>query len=156
MTRMDKFLIGATVASAIALVLLFSVLAHADGVTNPVTPGYVVCNTNSGATQCGWQADQTTTPLPVQPSYLYNNITTDTTTVVKTGAGVLHSITINGPTAAGVITLFDNTAASGTKIGTITVPASPQAETLLYDVAFTTGLTILTATQTEDLTVSYR
>ena len=41
------------------------------------------------------------------------------------------------------------------QIGTI-IPSSPVPVTLNYDVAFSTGLTILTATQNEDLTVSYK
>lgn len=89
--------------------------------------------------------------------YNYNNITAaaPTATVVKTGAGVLHSITFNKPLATAVVTIYDNTAASGTAIGTITIPASPQPVTLLYDVAFSTGLTINTATAACDITVSF-
>lgn len=86
----------------------------------------------------------------------YTNITGDTTTTVKSGPGTLHCITFNNPTATEVITIYDNTAASGTKIGTITIPASPQLGTLFYDVAFATGLTIFTATAVSDITVSWR
>jgi len=85
----------------------------------------------------------------------YAHITTDATTEVKAGSGVLHSITFNNPTATEVITIYDNTAASGTVIGIITIPTSPQPVTLFYDVIFTKGLTILTATATSDITVSY-
>lgn len=89
--------------------------------------------------------------------YSYNNITAaaPTTTVVKTGAGILHMITFNKPTATCVATVYDNTAASGTVIGTITVPASPQPVSLIYDAYFTTGLTITTATAASDITVTY-
>ena len=88
----------------------------------------------------------------------YANITTDTTTEVKAGSGVLHSITINTPVASSIINLYDNTAASGTLIGTITLPAtllSDGAKTAIYDVAFATGLTIKTTTGASDITVSY-
>lgn len=68
--------------------------------------------------------------------YSYQNITGDATTTVKSGGGYLHTITINAPTATETITIYDSTAGSGTKIGTITVPASPQPVTLTYDVAF--------------------
>ena len=78
-----------------------------------------------------------------------------TTTVVKTGAGILHTVTFNKPVATGVVTVYDNTAGSGTLIGTITVPASPQPVTLTYDAAFGVGLTIVTATAAQDITVSY-
>lgn len=87
--------------------------------------------------------------------YSYNNITTQTTTVVKTGTGILKRIVFNGPTATGVITLYDNTSADGTKIGTITTPATPQPQELDFDVAFTNGLTVVTATANQDLTICY-
>ena len=88
--------------------------------------------------------------------FAYANITGDTTTTVKSGKGYLHAITLNAPTATETITIYDNTAGSGTKIGTITIPASPVPVTLFYDVAFWTGLTIVTATAASDITVSYR
>lgn len=80
-----------------------------------------------------------------------NNITSATTTVVKTGAGVLHTIVL-GTTAAGAITIYDNTAGSGTKIGIL--KASIVEGTYIYDVAFATGLTIVTAAAS-DLTVTF-
>lgn len=83
------------------------------------------------------------------------NITGQATTAVKTGAGILHTITFNKPTATAVITVYDNTAASGTKIGTITIPSSPMPVTLTYDAVFGTGLTIVTGTADSDITVTY-
>jgi hypothetical protein len=88
-------------------------------------------------------------------SFAYKNITTDTTTTLKTGPGYLHTICINTPAATGVVTIYDNTAASGTKIGTITSFASTVG-CLTYDVAFWTGLTVVTATAAPDLTVTFR
>ena len=90
-----------------------------------------------------------------QNVYQYQNITGDATTTLKSSPGYLHCITLNNPVATEVITIYDNTAASGTKIGTITVPASPQPVSLFYEVAFWTGLTIVTATATSDITVSF-
>lgn len=98
------------------------------------------------------------------------NITTNATTVIKSGAGVLYGFTVNnnGFTTAGTITIYDNTAASGTKIGTWTIPIQPPGTTLLattffppalqLNVAFSTGLTFVTATTAPaaDITVSYR
>jgi len=86
----------------------------------------------------------------------YLNITGDATTVVKSGAGTLSRIVINAPTATEVITMYDNTAASGTIVGKITIPASPQPVSLEFGVAFATGLTVLTATATSDITIVYR
>lgn len=92
----------------------------------------------------------------VIPGYNFKNITTQATTVVSATPGILHTITFNNPTATTVITVYDNaSAASGTKIGTITIPTSPQPVTLKYDVAFANGLTILTGTANSDITVSF-
>lgn len=88
--------------------------------------------------------------------YQYNNITGQTTTTLKSVPGVLHAICFNNPVATEVITIYDNSTNSGTKIGTITVPSSPQPVCLTYDVQFGTGLTIVTATASSDITVSYR
>lgn len=88
-----------------------------------------------------------------ETSYQYNNISTATTTTVKSGTGVLHAITIN-TTAVAAITVYDNTAGSGTKIATIAV-SPPIGSTFRFDVAFATGLTIVTA-GASDITVSYR
>jgi len=81
----------------------------------------------------------------------FSNITSDATTLVKSGAGSLACITVNGGTM-GAITVYDSLTAAGTKIGTV---ASPVAGMVLpYGVRFKTGLTIVTADNT-NLTVSY-
>lgn len=93
----------------------------------------------------------------VIPGYNYAHITGTTTSSLKSGTGVLHTITVNQPVASSVITIYDNTAGSGTVIGVITLPDTLLSDsvTLTYDVTFTTGLTIVTATAGSDLTVSY-
>ena len=85
------------------------------------------------------------------------NITSATTTTIKSGSGTLVRIVNNKKVANGVITIYDNTAASGTKIGTITNPATllDSAQTYEYGVGFTTGLTIVTSAA-EDLTVVWK
>lgn len=91
-----------------------------------------------------------------EPPFKYNNITTNTTTTVKSGQGVLHLITINNPpTGANTVTIFDSTTGAGTKIGTAVMNANDQ--TLWYDIGFANGLTIVTtaATTPGDYTVSY-
>lgn len=93
-------------------------------------------------------------PQTVIAVYKYLNITGQATTVVKSGSGILHTICVNTPAATETITIYDNTAASGTKIGTITVFAATNP-CLTYDVNFGTGLTLVTATASSDLTVSY-
>ena len=80
------------------------------------------------------------------------NITTATTTTVKSGRGILRGIAVN-TTAAGTITVYDNTAASGTKIGTIAASVTPGLY-LSLPAVFTTGLTIVTGAAS-DLTVYF-
>lgn len=86
-------------------------------------------------------------------AFNYNNISTGTTTTVKSGAGVIHAITIN-TTAAATITIYDSLTATGNKIATIA--ASPAiGSTFRFDVAFAIGLTIVTA-GASDITVAFR
>jgi hypothetical protein len=63
-------------------------------------------------------------------------------TILKAGAGVLRRI-ILGTTAAGSITVYDNIAASGTKIATL--KSSIAEGVFTFDAAFSTGLTIVAA-----------
>lgn len=91
---------------------------------------------------------QTKNRMLVEYSYSYTNIITATTTVVVTGSGHLKGLMINKAVAAGVITIYDNTAASGTKIATITYGAALLSDPpypALFDVDFGTGLTIVTS-----------
>jgi hypothetical protein len=102
--------------------------------------------------------DLTNDLLKVEQRNSYSNILTATTTVIKTGSGLLHAITFNKPVVSEVWTIYDNTAASGTKIGTITLPGTLLNEgpvTAIFDVSFSTGLTIVSGSTT-DGTVSYR
>ena len=97
--------------------------------------------------------------LKVESRYGYANITTTSTTTVKSGAGFLHNIVINTPVATSVITLYDNTGGSGTKIGTITLPAAITNQgpiTVPYNVSFNTGLTVVVGTAACDITVAFR
>lgn len=103
--------------------------------------------------------DQMADVVKVEQRFSYANITTQTTTVVKGAAGLLNSIIINKPLASGVIAIYDNTAGSGTLIGTITLPATllqDGPKTAVYNAVFSTGLTIVTSGATQDITVSYR
>ena len=119
----------------------------------------IKCDTSGNQKVSGAVTNAGTFSVQVS-GHSFSNITlaAPTTTVVKSGAGVLHTITVNKTTALGVIQCFDNTAASGTVIATITQPAAVLATSisLIYDVAFATGLTCLTSTAAQDLTVSYR
>lgn len=84
------------------------------------------------------------------------NIAGAATTTVKTGAGTLRRITVNKAIANGVVTIYDNTAASGTKIATITHPATLLANQydLEFGTFFRTGLTVVTSAA-DDITVVF-
>lgn len=85
--------------------------------------------------------------------YTYGHISTDTTTTLKSGAGVLHTICVNSVGAASTITVDDATSAT---TPTVAVLSGATLGCYTYDVAFSTGLTIVTAVAAPDLTVAYR
>jgi hypothetical protein len=93
---------------------------------------------------------------PLYPVFLSSHITTNATTAILTGAGVVHTVCVNGKGATGnIATVYDSLAASGTVIGILDTTAAVGC--LLYDRALTTGLTVVTGTGTApDLTVTYR
>jgi len=94
--------------------------------------------------------------LSYQGPFSYANIASATTTTVKSGKGVLVGIVINKPVASTTVTIYDNTAGSGTKIGTITQPGTLLESQIVlpYNVTFSTGLTLVTS-GADDLTVIY-
>lgn len=102
--------------------------------------------------------DDTNGKIVVEHRYSFTNMTTATTTTIKSGAGLLHAIIINKAIATATITIYDNTAGSGTKIATITFGATLLTDPPLlgtYDVSFSTGLTVVTSGAT-DITLCYR
>lgn len=94
----------------------------------------------------------------VEERFGFLNVVGAATTVVKNGAGLLHRLIINLQVASATITIYDNTAGSGTKVGTITFPAALLGSgpiSVEYDLLFATGLTIVT-TGALDITAVYR
>jgi len=85
----------------------------------------------------------------------YVHISTSTTTVAKTGAGMLDMVNINTKgTVASTVTIYDNTTASGTIIAVI--DSLNFNGTLHYDAPFLIGLTIVTTgTVAPDVTVTF-
>ena len=100
------------------------------------------------------------TPYAAPVGFSYAHISSATTTEVKATSGVLGRVIINSA-SAGTITLYDNTAASGTVIGVITISTPITVPTAViysdfgYAVTFKTALTIVTSA-TCDLTVMFR
>lgn len=88
--------------------------------------------------------------------YKYRNIASAATTLVKSGRGKLVAIHVNKAVLSGVITIYDNTSAAGTKIATITNPATIlQAQySFEYNVEVALGITVVTSLG-DDVTVIY-
>ncbi len=81
----------------------------------------------------------------VQSVFQFTRLAANATTVVKSRSGILFAITINTKgTAANTLTLYDNTAASGTVIAIIDTTAA--IGTLIYAATLNTGLTAVLAT----------
>lgn len=139
------------------------VFASADTVTT-ITNSVRLFDNTSGATMAIKPAS--TAPAATDPAivvalspnvtgYLYNNIATDTTTQVKSGAGVLHSVSINSAgTVASTVTISDSTSAGTPLIATINALVTGY---FIFDAAFATGLRITTTgTVAPNVTITYR
>lgn len=87
--------------------------------------------------------------------YSYRNITTNTTTRVKSGAGILHTLVINKPVATGTIAIYDGVDANGTLIGTVTTPTDAETVSLLLDAHVLVGIAVVTAVAAQDITVTF-
>lgn len=81
-------------------------------------------------------------------------INTSTTTVVKSAPGILVSVVVNTKgTVASTITIYDNTAASGTIVSVI--DSLNNVGTFTFNCLMSTGITVVT-TGAPDITVIYR
>lgn len=89
--------------------------------------------------------------LPAPLTGSYTNMAAGATTVIKSGAGVLFAVIVNNPGTTITLTLYDNTAGSGTKIATIALAAG---QNLSYGLNFGTGLTAVLS-GTADVTIVY-
>lgn len=85
-------------------------------------------------------------------SNTYANLTSAATTTIKSGSGILEKIVINTGASSTTVTVYDNTAGSGTKIATA---ATTTQGTLSYGCRFGTGLTVVTS-GAADITIVYR
>ena len=90
---------------------------------------------------------------PANKAYSYGHVTTGTSTV-KSGAGIFKSLILNNHTLNDVVTVYDNTAGSGTVI--LQLPAGAVAQQVIeLNCAFSTGLTVVLANAADDVTVIY-
>lgn len=88
--------------------------------------------------------------------FSYENLNGAGTTLVKSGAGVLHLANVNTKgTVASVIQIYDGLTAGGTLIAQI--DSLNLSGPFQYDVAFATGLTVVvTGTVGPNATIAYR
>lgn len=86
----------------------------------------------------------------------YAHLNSTGTTTIKSGAGILRRVVINKKgSASNTFTIYDNTSGSGTVIAAIDT-VNGVSGYFEYNVAFSTGLTVVDATGTSaDITVIY-
>ena len=86
----------------------------------------------------------------------YAHLNSTGTTTIKSGAGILRRVVINTKgSASNTFTVYDNTSGSGTVIAAIDTVNGVSGH-FEYNVAFSTGLTVVGATGTSaDITVIY-
>ena len=108
------------------------------------------------ATNSGAAIPAGTNAVGYLSGFSYTHISTATTTNVKSGAGVVHTICVNTlGTVASTITVDDALTATTPTIAVINSLTLLGCQT--FDVAFATGLTLVTTgTAAPDITVSYR
>lgn len=99
--------------------------------------------------------DQFPGAIPVYDAGMgnYVNITTSTTTAVKTSPGVLLRVVVNTGGSGSSIALYDSLTGSGTLIGTMSTSLQSESN---YGVKTTKGLTVVTSGGVPaDITVVY-
>ena len=89
--------------------------------------------------------------------YNYTHMTTGTTTLIKTGPGILHSIVVNTGVASATIEIDDALTHTSPVVGILTCQATTvgQPFTATYDIQFNTGLSITTSGAT-DITIVWK
>lgn len=151
-----------TMSASLPVTLASNQSALSTTVTN-IGPGagigdVRIVNTNAAAVKAASTPVVLADPALVvaMSPFSFSHIATAATTTVKSGAGVLHSITVNSlGTVASTTTAYDNTAGSGTVIGILNTLTLSGA--FIYDLAFATGLTLVTTgTVAPDITVVYK
>jgi hypothetical protein len=83
------------------------------------------------------------------------NITTATTTQVKSGAGILHKVIVNTAVSAATISIYDATSGTTNPIGVITCPVTAAPFQMEYNCDIATGIRVVTSGAT-DVTVVWR
>lgn len=147
-----------TIQFLINNVLVHKIISSAATPTNVINLTNYLGNVNSGGSTSNVSltarvsVTQRLGKFETQPKYAH--ITTAGTYLLKNTAGTLHKIVMNNAGGT-LVTVYDNITATAPIMAVINTPAQANPVTLSYDVAFSTGLTIVT-TGTWDLTVVYQ
>ena len=91
--------------------------------------------------------------------YTYITLAAPTTTTIASRPCILSGLVINKATANGVITIYDGDASTGTVFATITSPGTllhSQVSIDYHDICLKKGLTIITSSAAQDITVAHR
>lgn len=147
-TALKRLVINYTAFSAqffVNDILLHSIVASTAPSCNTLTLPIRMENNNSGGntTDNAFEVRFATVVRlgELQTAGVARYIGTNTTTILKYDAGTLQSIINNDN--AGTVTIYDNTAATGTQIAV--VDAAKALGTLNFNAPFSVGLTIVTA-----------
>jgi hypothetical protein len=139
-----------------------------DAADGPVTPGTVAANstlvgaqfnttlpTATNTQQVALQCDNKGRLFTSPAVWSYKYIAGVATTVVKSGTGTLNTISFSP--SSGTLTIYDNTAGSGTIMGVFSPGSGSSAmpTTLTFNLTFNTGLTIVTTNANQSITVTY-
>jgi len=133
-----------------------NVASGATDTGNPVKIGGVF-NTTLPTVTDGQRVDQQLSAngeLLTKEQNNHRRITGAATTVIKSGAGYLRRVVISGP-ANSTITLYDNTAGSGTIIAVINSSNGGDPTYLEYGINFSIGLTVVTTGAGSNYNVLY-
>lgn len=90
--------------------------------------------------------------VPVNQPFLYKFVSGSTATTVKTGSGILHTLTVTGGTTS-TIDIYDGTPIAATLMYSFTTTNALQTYT--FDVAFNSGCTVITSSGLLKYTASY-
>lgn len=145
MKKLDGAVLTLTALSLLAVATI-SIAQVQFPTTNPKV------NALGAAAMC---LDENGVARPALHCNSFVNLSGNATTMLKSGRGWLRGVTINKAGAsANTLTIYDNTAGSGTKIATLDTTAGT---TFNYDLQFNVGLTVVMATGTAaDITVTWK
>lgn len=87
--------------------------------------------------------------------YTYSTIATSAQTLVKTGAGTLHGVSVLSNNVS-ALAFYDNVVSGGTTIFTLPTSAMNTSTWWQFDTNFSTGLVVSSGSSNTSIVVSYK